>query len=143
MKNIFLVDERGERINGYVSFFVLMLTQMALFGTLAYRRYALGMDVSQQAEFTIIAIASFALYWGARLYFSGIFPKPSPRNLVVVYAILVAALVIPSLFIHGLPTIKNWMSGILLQFIAPAVVLGLYSLIVQLGQRRLDREIGE
>ena len=79
MKHIF-VDERTEHINGLVSFFCLMLTQIALVGVIVYKRYFLGLPQEAYAEISWIAGLSMGGYWAIRLYLSGILPVISFRE---------------------------------------------------------------
>jgi len=39
MKGFFIMDERSERINGQISFYILMLTHIALALAVCYKRY--------------------------------------------------------------------------------------------------------
>lgn len=133
-----LVDERTEQINGMVSFFCLMLTQLALVGVTLYKRYFLGLPPAAYAEITWIAGLSMASYWAIRLYLSGILPVISFRAMLAIYAFLVAAISIPTYFIHGWPAPERWFE-VLYPFAGVAVVLGFYSLVAYLGKRRLEQ----
>jgi hypothetical protein len=62
------MDERTERINGRISFFCLMLTQIALAGVIFYKRYVLGLPQEEYIELDWIAGLSIGGYWVARLY---------------------------------------------------------------------------
>jgi ABC-type transport system involved in cytochrome c biogenesis permease subunit len=137
MKRTF-VDERTEHINGLVSFFCLMLTQLALVGVLLYKRYFLGLPPEAYAEIAWIAVLSMAVYWAVRLYLSGILPVISFKKMLVVYIVLVAAIFIPTYFIHGWPVKEHWYE-VLYPFLGVAVILGFYSLVAYLGKRRLEK----
>ena len=141
MKHIF-VDERTEHINGLVSFFCLMLTQIALVGVMVYKRYVLGLPPAEYAEITWIALLSMGGYWAIRLYLSGILPVIAFKKMLVIYIILVAIIFIPTYFIHGWPGAERWYE-VLYPFIGVAVILGFYSLVAYLGKRRLERMIVE
>ncbi|MBN1371027.1 MAG: hypothetical protein JW987_03625 [Anaerolineaceae bacterium] len=143
MKKSPTMDERTERLNGQVSFLVLMLTHLALAIAILYKRYIQGLDVEYYQTFTAIQAASMFLYWGMRLYLSGVLPMISWRALLGIYAALVMMISIPSALIHGLPTAQNWTSTILPAMLGPAVLVVGYWLIAYFGKRRLDKEISE
>jgi hypothetical protein len=137
MKRIF-ADERTEHVNGLVSFFCLMLTQIALVGVIVFKRYIQGLPQEAYAEIAWIAGFSMAGYWAIRLYLSGIMPIIPFKRILVVYIVLVAAIFIPTYFIHGWPATGRWVE-VLYPFIGVAVALGFYSLIAYLGKRRLEK----
>jgi hypothetical protein len=139
MKRLFY-DERTERINGQVSFFCLLLTQIALVGVIVYKRYFLGLPDNEYAEISLIASLSMAGYWAIRLYLSGILPVISFKKMLVIYIVLVTVIVVPTYFIHGLPAPERWYE-VLYPFMGMAVILGFYSLVAYLGKRRLEKEI--
>jgi len=141
MKGFFQMDERGERLNGQVSFCILMLTQAALALLIAYQRYVQGLDTSYYQGFNIILATSMLSYWAARLYLSGILPVISLRTMLGIYVLLVATISIPSAIIHGLPTLQNWQNTLLPAAAGPAAIIALYWIIAYLGKRRLDRSI--
>ncbi len=137
MKHI-LVDERTEQINGLVSFFCLMLTQIALVGVIVYKRYFLGLPQEAYAEISWIAGLSMGGYWAIRLYLSGILPVISYRKMLVIYILLVAFISVPTYFIHGWPMAERWYE-VLYPLIGVAVALGFYALVAYLGKRRLEQ----
>jgi len=136
------VDERTERINGQVSFFILMLTQIALVGVILFKRYVAGLPASEYDELYWIVGFSMGGYWAVRLYFSGILPVISVKKMVVIYFSAVAFIAIPTYFIHGLPASDRWYE-VLYPFIGVAVILMLYTLVAYYGKKRLEREIME
>lgn len=137
-----VMDERVERMNGQVSFVVLMLTQVALGGIIAYKRYGLGMAPGQYAELLWVLGLSIGVYWTARLYLSGSLPVISARRMAALYVGLVALVAIPTLLIHGWPGRERWFE-VLYPFVGVGVVLGFYALVAALGKRHLERLIGE
>ena len=137
MKPVF-VDERTEHINGLVSFFCLMLTQIALVGVMVYKRYVLGLPPAEYAEITWIALLSMGGYWAIRLYLSGILPVIPFTRLLVIYVLVVAVIFIPTYLIHDWPATERWYE-VLYPFIGVALVLGVYSLIAWLGKRRIEQ----
>jgi hypothetical protein len=143
MKKLKTIDERTERLNGQISFFILMLTHIALAGVIFYKRYIQGLDVEYYQTFSAILIVSMMAYWAARLYLSGILPVISWGALLGIYVALVLVIAIPSALIHGLPTAENWDTTLLPATLGPAVVVIGYWLIAYFGKRRLEKEIGE
>lgn len=141
MKKTF-VDERTERINGLVSFFCLMLTQLALVGIIVYKRYILGLPQEEYTELSWVTGLSMGGYWAARLYFSGILPVISFKKLLAIYFGSVTFIVIPTLLIVGLPAPERWYE-VIYPFIGVAVLLGLYTLVAYLGKRRMEKDISE
>ncbi len=139
MKRTF-VDERAEQINGLVSYLCLMLTHLALAGVIVYKRYVLGLPPEAYAEISWIVGLSMASYWAIRLYLSGILPVISFKKMLVIYAIAVAVISIPTFLIHGWPPAEQW-HQVLYPFIGVAVVLGFYSLVAYLGKRRIEQTV--
>jgi peptidoglycan/LPS O-acetylase OafA/YrhL len=115
-----------------------MLTQIALVGVIVYKRYYLGLPPETYAEVSWIAWLSMGGYWTIRLYLSGILPVIPVRTMLVIYFLLVAAIFIPTYFIHGWPDAGRWYE-VLYPFIGVAVVLGFYSLVAYLGKRRIEQ----
>ena len=66
------VDERIERMNGQVSFYFLMLTQIGLAGILCFKRYIQGLPTSETISLAWLLGVSIGGYWALRLYLSGI-----------------------------------------------------------------------
>ncbi len=133
-----MVDERIEQMNGQVSFYFLMLTQIGLAGILCYKRYIQGLPTSETISLAWLLGLSIGGYWALRLYLSGILPLVSFRKLLVIYLIAVALIVIPTYFIRGLPEPERWYE-VLYPFIGVAVVLGFYALVSYFGKRRLEK----
>lgn len=142
MKGFYQLDERSERINGQVSFYILMLTQAALGLLIAYKRYIQGLDTSYYDGFNAILLLSMLSYWAARLYLSGILPVISLRKLALLYIVLVMVIEIPAFLIAGMPEPGRWYE-VLYPFIGVAVVLGFYTLVAYFGKRRLQKEFNE
>lgn len=133
-----MMDERTEQINGLVSFLCLMLTQLALVGLIVYKRYFLGLTQQETAELTWIAFLSMGTYWALRLYFSGILPILSLRQVLILYFAGVALISIPTYFIHGWPAPERWYE-VLYPVVGVAAALGFYSLAAYFGKRRLEK----
>lgn len=142
MKGFFMLDERSQRINGQISFYILMLTQAALALLIAYKRYILGLDTAYYENFSAVLLISMLSYWAIRLYLSGILPVISFRKLALSYIALVMLIEIPAFLIAGIPE-PGRRYEMLYPFIGVAVILGFYTLVAYLGKRRLQKEIGE
>ena len=137
-----MMDERTEGINGLVSFYVLMLTHLALAAVIVYKAYVLKLPEESYAELSVIMGLSMGGYWAMRLYFSGILPVISLKKLLVIYFVGVAMIWIPTYLIGGWPAPSYWYQ-VLYPFIGVAVVLGFYSLVAYLGKRRLEKDLSE
>ncbi len=135
-----MIDERVERINGQVSFYILVLTQIGLAGILCYKRYIQGLPMSESVSLAWLLGFSICGYWGLRLYLSGALPVLSFKKLLLIYLIAVALIAIPTYLIRGLPEPQLWYE-VLYPFIGVAVVLGIYYLVSYFGKRRLDKFI--
>ncbi len=135
-----MIDERIEWMNGQVSFYFLMLTQIGLVGVLCYKRYIQGLPTSETISIAWLLGLSVGGYWALRLYLGGILPFVSFRKLLMIYLIAVTLIMIPIYLIHGLPEPDRWYE-VLYPFIGVAVVLGLYFLVSYFGKRRLEKFI--
>ncbi len=142
MNNSFKLDERSERINGLISFCILMLTQVALGLLIAYKRYIQGLDTAFYGNFGVVLLISILSYWTIRLYLSGILPVISFRKLVLLYFILVVLIELSAFLISGMPEPGLW-HEVLYPFIGVAVILGFYALVAYLGKRRIQKATGE
>jgi hypothetical protein len=74
----------------------------------------------------------------AILFFSGNFPRPTIRLLLIAYAALVVVLFAVLSIWLGLPSLSDWQTTILPVLVGPAVLVGLYWLAVKLGEDRLE-----
>jgi hypothetical protein len=136
-------DERVVRINGQVSFYVLMLTHIAMTAVILYRIYVRGLNENSHRGFQIVLLLSIAGYWGARLYFSGTLPVLSRKQFLSIYAILVGGLFGFLSWRYGLPKMETWYNTLLPVVTGPALILGFYNLMAYWGQRRLEKELSE
>lgn len=143
MKQKLILDERTQRLNGQISFYVLMLTHLVFGGTIFYLRYIRNLDGEYYQTFSFVLLGSILAYWAARLYTAGILPVLSWKALLGIYIAAVLVISIPSALIHGLPTSQNWTNTLLPAMLGPALVILAYWLIAYFGKRRLDKEINE
>jgi hypothetical protein len=137
-----MMDERTEQINGLVSFYVLMLTHLALAVVIVYKAYVLKLPEESYADLSVIMGLSMGGYWALRLYFGGILPVIPFKKLLVIYCVLVAMIWIPTYLLVGWPDPSQWYQ-VLYPLIGVAVVLGFYSLVAYLGKRRLEKDLSE
>jgi hypothetical protein len=133
----FLRDERTAQVSARVSQVVLVLTQVALLGIILYRGYALNQPDEQLTDLRVLLALSVFGNILATLFFSGNFPRPSFRTLLLAYAALAVVLFALLSIWFGLPSLSNWQTTILPVLIGPAVLVGVYWLAVKLGEDRL------
>lgn len=133
-----MIDERIERMNGQISFYFLLLTQIGLGGILYYKRYIQGLPTSETILIAWLLGLSIGGYWTLRLYLSGILPIVPLKKLLAIYLIAVALITIPTYLIQGLPKPEQWYE-VLYPVIGVAVVLGYYFLVSYFGKRRLEK----
>ncbi|MBI4927208.1 MAG: hypothetical protein HY835_05540 [Anaerolineae bacterium] len=136
------LDERSVQLNGQVSFWVLMLTQIALAGWIVINRYVLGKPMQETGAIAAILGFSMAAYWGLRAYLSGALPVISWRRMLVIYILVVAVIFFATLLIQGVPPVERRYE-MAYPFAGVAVVLGVYMLVAYLGKRRMDTLISE
>ncbi len=134
------MDERIERINGRISFYLLMLTQAGLAFLIVYKRYIQGLDTAYYSGFNTILLVSFLTYWGFHLYFSGILPVISFRKLALIYAGIVLLIEVLAYLISGPPT--PWYE-VFYPVVGVAIVITMYALVAYLGKLRLKKELSE
>ena len=138
MRGLFRLDERTERLNGQISFYILMLTQAAIALLIAYKRYIQGLEPSYYSGFSFLVLLSMLGYWAARLYLSGILPVISPRKLSLLYIVLVLLIEIPAFLISGMPVPERWYE-VLYPFVGADLVLAFYALVAYFGKRRIEK----
>ena len=142
-KPLFSTDERTSAISGKIAFVFLSLTQIALLGSILYRRFIAGQSPQAYADIRYILLLSVFGYAAARLYYAVILPLPGIKSLLLAYGGLVVTLfTILSLWL-GLPTLDNWQNTLLPVLLGPALIVSIYWLLAYLGNRRLENQIEE
>ena len=142
-KYFYPTDERMVVISGKIAIVFLVFTQMALLGSILYRRYGLHQSNADYADIQIILLISVFGYIAARLYFGAVLPKLSIGKLVKIYIGLVIGLfVVLSLWL-GLPSLENWTTTLLPVLLGPAILVTLYWFLAFLGNRRIEKTIIE
>ena len=134
----FLKDERTALVSARVSQVTLVLTQMVLLGIILYRGYLLDQPDSQLTDLRLLLAFSVFGNIFATLFFSGNFPKPSTRTIILLYLGLVVVLFAVLSIWLGLPSLEDWTTTILPVVVGPALLVGLYLLAVNLGENRLE-----
>lgn len=137
------MDERTELISGRVAFFIMSAMQICLSGALGIRRYVLGQQGASYPEVYWILFLSILGYWGFRVYLSGVLTPLPLKKTILIYGVLEAFFITPTLWIHGLPTQKDWLAGVIPMLVAPAALLGIYNLVAGLGKKRLESQFLE
>ena len=74
-KYFYPTDERMVVISGKIAIVFLVFTQMALLGSILYRRFGLHQSKADYADLQIILLISVFGYIAARLYFGAVLPK--------------------------------------------------------------------
>ena len=142
-KFFYPTDERMVAISGKIAIVFLVFTQMALLGSILYRRYGLDQSEADYMDLRIILLISVYGYIATRLYFGAVLPRLSIRKLVNIYIGLVAVLfVILSIWL-GLPSLENWTNTLLPVLLGPAFLVALYWLLAYWGYRRIENTITE
>ena len=81
-KFFYPTDERMVAISGKIAIVFLVFTQMALLGSILYRRYGLDQSEADYVDLRIILLISVFGYIATRLYYGAVLPKLSIRKLV-------------------------------------------------------------
>ncbi len=141
INRFFATDERTERINGRISLVFLLLTQVGLLAAMLHKAYVRQLPPEEYNDLRIILALSVFGYLAARLYYGGLLPVFSLKKLLLVYAGLVAFLLATISIWLGFPEPSEWANTLLPVIVGPAIVLGLYTLIAHLGQKRIEKEL--
>ncbi len=136
-------DERMINISGKIAIVILVFTQMALLGSILYRRYGLDQSEAEYLDLRIILLISVFGYIATRLYFGAVLPKLSIRKLVNIYFGLVVVLFVVLSTWLGLPSLDNWTNTLLPVLLGPALLVALYWLLAYWGYRRIEKTITE
>ena len=137
------MDERTTQVSARVGQIVLSLTQLALAGVILFRVYALGQPESDIADFQVILGLSLVGNLFGMLYFGGYLPVLSLKGALRLYIAAVLILAVPLVIIYGWPRPVEWANTLLPVLLGPALMVGLYFWVARLGQKRLEKMIGE
>lgn len=142
-KFFYPTDERMVAISGKIAIVFLVFTQMALLGSILYRRYGLDQSEVDYVDLRMILLISVFGYIATRLYFGAVLPKLSIRKLVNIYFGLVVVLFVVLSIWLGLPSLDNWTNTLLPVLLGPAILVGLYWFFAYWGNRRLEKTFTE
>lgn len=120
-KFFYPTDERMVAISGKIAIVFLVFTQMALLGSILYRRIGLDQNEADYVDLRIILLISVFGYIATRLYFGAVLPKLSIRKLVNIYFSLVVVLFVVLSIWLGLPSLENWTNTLLPVLLGPAL----------------------
>ncbi len=141
--NKFNIDERTSQTAGRISTFTLTFTQMGLLGIILYRAYVLKQPDENLRDMQAVLFLSIFGQLFASLYFGGHFPVFDIKTLGKIYlAFVIGLTVILSLWL-GVPQLSEWSTTILPVVVGPAILLGLYHLFAQWGQKRMSQDLEE
>lgn len=138
MHKIFLQDERSQRLNGWLSNLFLMITQVLLAAAFLYQRYSLGLPPQYSNDVGTILLISFVGYWLFRLYINAVHPVFTFKQILLIYAVVVVVMAVPTYLMNGLPNLGVWWQNVLPLLGGPALVLGAMWLAGYLGERRMQ-----
>jgi len=137
------IDERVRSNAGRAAAIWLGVTQVMLTGVVFYRVLVLGQPDSEIRDFQAVLAISVFGYFALQLFLGGLFPVLTWKGMLTGYLVLAALVVGGCILAFGLPPAEEWKDTWLPAAVGPAVVVGLYSLVAWLGERRLERQIEE
>ena len=142
-KSFFSTDERMSVLSGQIGIIFLSLTQLALLGSILYRRYVLDQPEEYYNDLRVILAFSLFGFIATRLYLGAVNPVLSGRTLFTLYAGSVVSLFVILSAWFGLPSMDNWHNTILPVVLGPAILVGGLWAFSALGKRRLDKSMEE
>jgi hypothetical protein len=138
-----VIDERIRANAGRAAAIWLGVTQVLLAGVVFYRLLILGQPDSEIRDFQAVLAVSLFGYIVLQLYMGGLFPVLTWKGMLAAYLILFALVTGGSILAMGVPAPEDWKNTWLPAFLGPALIVGLYSLVAWLGERRVERQIEE
>ena len=141
--NKFNVDERTSQTAGRISTITLTFTQMGLLGIILYRAYVLQQPDQNFRDMQAVLFLSIFGQMFASLYFGGHLPVFDLKTLGKIYLAFVAGLTVILSIWYGLPKLSEWSNTILPVTVGPAILVGLYHLFSQWGQKRMSQDLEE
>jgi len=136
-------DERTRNNTRYAAAIWLGVTQVLLAGVVFYRLYVLGQPDEQLRDFQAVLAISIFGYLALQLFLGGVMPVLTWKGAIVAWAVLAFGIAVGSIAVHGVPEASEWSSTWLPGLLGPALLIGAYALVAWLGQRRIERQIGE
>jgi phosphoglycerol transferase MdoB-like AlkP superfamily enzyme len=137
------IDERTRSNTRYAAAIWLGITQLLLAGVLFYRLYVLGQADEQLRDFQAVLGISIFGHLALQLFLGGVMPIPTWRGALVSYLALSALIITGCLIIYGWPAPADWAITWLPALLGPALMVGGYALVANLGQWRIERQIAK
>lgn len=138
-----VIDERIRANAGRAAWAWLGVTQVLLAGVVFYRLLVLGQADSEIRDIQTVLAISLLGHIAMQLYMGGLFPVLTWKGMLAAYLVLFALISAGSIFAMGLPAPEEWKTTWLPAALGPALVVGLYSLVAWLGERRVERLMEE
>jgi hypothetical protein len=132
-------DERTSQVTGRVSQIVLSMTHIVMGAIILYRAYVLDQPPGEFADFQVLFAVSMLGNLFCLLYFGGYMPVITLKHSLRLYLISVVLLFGTFLVLSGVPSTGEWASTILPFAVGPALIIGLYYIVAQMGQRRIEK----
>ena len=136
-----IIDERVRANAGRAAAIWLGVTQTLLAAVVFYRLLILGQADSEIRDFQAVLGISLFGHIALQLFMGGLFPVPTWKGMLAGYLVLLSLVTGGSLLAHGIPEAGEWANTWLPAFLGPAILVGLYSLIAWLGERRVERQL--
>lgn len=136
-----IMDERTRSTTQHAAAIWLGVTQVLLAGVIFYRLYLLGQPDEQLRDFQAVLGISIFGYLLITAYIGGVLPTPTWKGAALMYVILVLAITVISVLVHGWPASDEWSSTWLPALAGPAILIGVYTFALRFGHWRTERKI--
>jgi hypothetical protein len=138
-----VVDERIRVNAARAAWIWLGVTQVMLAAVVFYRLLILGQPDSELRDVQAVLAISLFGHIALQLYMGGLFPVLTWKGMLAAYLVLFALIAGGSILAMGMPAPEEWRTTWLPATVGPALVVGLYSLVAWLGERRVERQMEE
>ncbi len=138
-----MIDERIRATAGRAAWVWLGVTQVLVAGVVFYRLLVLGQAEAEIRDIQAVLAISLFGHIALQLYLGGLFPVLTWKGMLAAYLVLFALISGGSILAMGLPAPEEWRNTWLPATVGPALLVGLYSLVAWLGERRVERQIEE
>lgn len=138
-----VIDERVRANAGRAAWAWLGVTQVLLAGVVFYRLLVLGQPDSEIRDIQAVLALSLFGHIALQLYMGGLFPVLTWKGMLAAYLVLFALIAGGSILAMGMPAPEEWRTTWLPAAAGPALLVGVYSLLAWLGERRVERQIQE
>lgn len=137
------LDERTRSNTRFAAAVWLAVTQVLLAAVVFYRLFVLGQPGEQISDLRAVLAVSIFGYIGLQLFLGGVMPRPTLKGAIVAWAVLAGLVTGGCLVVYGWPSTTEWSSTWLPATVGPALFVGVYAVVAWLGQKRIERQIGE